>query len=176
MRFAGLVASSMLAVGAMSSCRGDITNPRIEQPGHFFVEIRGHSDTTITGHAFFYPTMQDGTEVLTILLTTAGATFQLSFAIRDYDGTESQHDLELDPQRYSGSYYYSGNGERVVYEIVGGIIDLTSVERLTIEGEFNFEGLAVEGAFEGTTGTIQGTFRAVCDGECVGGGGPPPGS
>lgn len=174
-KFARAVVVSALAIGAVSACRGDITNPRVETPGDFFVEIEGHKDTTAVGEAFFYPTVEDGSEVLTLLLVTQGAKFQLSFAIRDYDGTESQHDVSLDPQKYTGSYYYSGNGERVTYEIVGGIIDLEDVQRLTIEGEFNFEAVAVDGPNEGSIGRIQGTFRAVCDGECVGGG-PPPGS
>ena len=176
MRLARLAVLSTIVVGAVSACRGDITNPRVEIPGHFSVQITGHKDTSIVGQTFFYPTVEDGTEVLTLLLVTQGATFQLAFAIRDFDGQEGQHDVSLDPQQYTGSYYYSGNGERVTYEIVGGILDLQDVQRLTMEGEFDFDAVAVSGPHEGTTSTIQGSFVAVCDGECVGGGGPPPGS
>ena len=168
--------ASALAVGGGSACRGDLTNPGIENPGDFFVEIGGHKDTTVAGDALFYQTVEDGAELLSLFLVTRGARFQLAFAIRDFDGREGQHDLSLDPGRYTGSYYYGGAGDRVVYEITGGTFTLDKVERLTLEGEFAFESVATDGSNPGAPGQITGWFRAVCDGECVGGGGGGPGS
>ena len=118
---------SMVALGVGSACRGDLTNPGIESPGDFFVEIDGHRDTTIAGDALFYQTAQDGSEVLSILLVTSGARFQLSFAIRDFSGQPEEHDLSLTPGRYEGSYFYGPTGDRVTYEITGGTISLTDV-------------------------------------------------
>ena len=170
------VLASALAIGAGSACSRDLTNPGIETPGDFFVEIRGHKDTTITGEALFYQTVQDGSELLSILLVTPGARFQLSFAVRDFSGEPEEHDISLAPERYEGSYFYGATDSRVTYEITGGTLSLTDVESRRLEGEFIFESVATSDPNTGNPGRITGWFRAVCDGECVRSGPPPGGS
>ena len=168
--------ATLLVVGGGSACRRDLTNPGLESPGDFFVEIDGHRDTTIAGDALFYQTAQDGSEILSILLVTSGARFQLSFAIRDFSGQPEEHDISLAPGRYEGNYFYGPTGDRVTYEITGGTISLTDVQSRRLEGEFTFQSVGTEDPHTGTPGQITGWFKAVCDGECVRSGPPPGGS
>ena len=175
-KLALLAMVSTVALGGGSACRGDLTNPGRESPGDFFVEIGGPKDTTVAGSALFYQTVADGTELLSVILVTSGARFQLAFAIRDFDRQIGEHNLSETPDRYSGSYYYGGAADRATFEITGGTISLTRLTKLTLEGEFSFESVATEGPNVGSIGQITGWFRAACDGECVGSGGQPPGS
>ena len=167
---------STVALGGGSACRGDLTNPGLESPGDFFAEIDGPRDTTVAGEALFYQTVSEGSELLSFILVTRGARFQLVFEIRDFDRQTGEHDLSLAPERYSGNYYYGGAADRATFEITGGTISLTALSKLRLEGEFSFESVATEGPNVGSTGQITGWFKAVCDGECVGSGGQPPGS
>ena len=68
---------STVALGTGSGCRGDLTNPAIQSPGDFFVEIYGSRDTTVAGDALFYQTVQDGTDELSFILVTRGANGSL---------------------------------------------------------------------------------------------------
>lgn len=165
-----------VAASGLVACRGDLTNPGIELPGHFFAQMQGHKDTSATGDALFYETVEDGAEVLTLFLTTPGSKFQMSFKIRDYDRQTGQHEIGLNPDRYPGEYSYTANGQRVRYDIVGGTFSLSSITQREIKGEFNFQATAIDGLEPGAAAQIQGTFTAACDGDCLAGGGPPPGS
>ena len=142
----------------------------------FFITVTGHHNASFEGEAAFTSTFQDGAEILTITFTMEDGEFELAFSMRDFRGTPEVVDVSVDPDRFSGHFSYFANGERVQYAIDGGTLDIEAVQRFIIEGEMNLLGTAIEGSVQGGRGSVQGGFKAVCEGECIGGGGPPPGS
>ena len=165
-----------LTAAGISGCREVTSGPGIQDQGVFFITATGHGNTSFEGTAAFTTSFQDGAELLTITFITEDDGFELVFTMRDFRGSPEVVDVTVDPDRFSGHFSYVANGQRVQYAIDGGTLDIEAVARYIMEGEINLLGTAVEGPTEGTRGSVQGGWKAVCEGECIGGGGPPPGS
>ena len=159
---------------AVTACRGDLTGTGISDQGVFFVEVGGHKDTSHSGRAAFYKTFVDGADRLSLYFVNNGSRFQMSFSIRDFRGEPEVYDLSIEPDRYNGTFSYTAAGSRVTYSIEGGTITFEEVSRFEIRGRIDFEGVATTGPNPGSIGEVSGTFTAVCEGECLGSGEPPP--
>jgi hypothetical protein len=171
-----LALSWTLAAAGLAGCRPSDGTGNITDLGNFFLTVSGHGGKTFQGGAQFSVFFEDGAEITTFAFFTESSEFELVFSIRDFRGTPELIDVSVDPELYSGHFAYTLNGERRQYEINGGTFTVEQVERFLVTGELALTGIVSEGENEGANGSASGSWRAVCEGDCLGGSGPPPGS
>ena len=171
-----VLAGSMLAAAGISGCRDSDLSTGILDQGIFDVQVAGRANLTYRGTASFTSSFEDGAEILTISLTMEGGAFELTFSIRDFRGEPEVFDVTVGSEQYSGQFSYAHEGERIYYDIDFGSLTIEGVSKYLIDGELNLRGTAGEGGEAGEQASVTGYFRAACEGDCLGGGGPPPGS